>query len=90
MLHFLTRSLLLSLASIGVTFALFCCWLDRFRSDKGTAWIIPVKAAAVPPAERFQPMAVPARRRQPRAPERMPHQPRTIDSLIRSKEKMHL
>jgi hypothetical protein len=84
MLHFLTRALLLSLASAGLVFAYLCCWLDRMRSNsKATEWIISPKSAEPPEPELHRP-SVTGERLQPVSLER--NQPRTIDSLIRNKE----
>lgn len=70
LLHFLARAFLMTIASACLLLAWLCCWIDRFRSNKSTAWIIPVAPAS-------------ARQRRLQ-PERLP-QPQTIDSLIRSK-----
>jgi hypothetical protein len=41
LLHYLTRALLLSVASASLGLAWFCCWIDRFRSSRdSTAWLI--------------------------------------------------
>ena len=91
-LHFLTRALLLSLASTGLGWAWLCCWLERFSSSKATtAWIIPATASAsgrnrqpVVLADRNSPQHVSQHLSQ-HLPQHL-SQPRTIDSLIRSKE----
>jgi len=46
MLNFLTRAVLLSLASASVGLAFLFCWVDRFRSSKAAEWVIPGRAVA--------------------------------------------
>lgn len=75
LLHFLTRALLMTLASASLALAWLCCWIDRFRSNKGTAWLISVTPTTAPATG--EPLI--------RADRLAPPQPRTIDSLIRSR-----
>jgi hypothetical protein len=82
MLRHLKSALLMTLASAGVGFAWFCCWLDRFLSGNGSSWIISARPAQREAAERLRPEVV-AEKLQPVAMGRT--QPRTIDSLIRNK-----
>ncbi len=83
MLRHLKSALLMTLASAGVGFAWFCCWLDRFLSGRGSSWIISARPARREAAgslrreaayEKLQPIAIGRT------------QPRTIDSLIRNRE----
>jgi len=85
MLHYLTRAVLLSLASAGMGFAWCCCWLDQFRSTSSTAaWLIPGRAAVLADPERHSTVML-AERYQSRGSGRPTVAPRTIDSLIRNK-----
>jgi len=79
MLHFLTRALLLTLASAGMGFAWLCCWLDRFRcGNSAGSWMIPGRMATMQDTERRCPET-----HSPRIAAR--YQPRTIDGMIRSR-----
>lgn len=43
LLHYLTRSALMSVASLAMGLAWLCCWLDRFGSSKSSdGWMLPV------------------------------------------------
>jgi hypothetical protein len=86
MLHYLIRALLLSVACAGLVLAWLCCWIDRFRSGKSaTSWIISTqlsrkkteteRCGPVAVAEAYQPLKLNV------------NQPRTIDSMIRNKER---
>ena len=78
-LHFLTRALLMSLASFGSALSWLCCWLDHFGSSKvPTAWLIrPASPSATAPESPSHVVLM----------ERPARTPRTIDSLIRSRER---
>jgi hypothetical protein len=92
MLHFLTRALLLSLASMGLGWAWLCCWLEHFASSKATtAWIIPATGSAS--GRNRRPVVLADRNSLQHVTQHLSQhvsqhvsQPRTIDSLIRSKE----
>ena len=83
-IHYLTRAILLSLASVALGFAWLCCWLDRFRSNRGAAWITPARASDAPSPKRHVPVALDDKY-PVRVAERSQQEPRTIDSLIRSR-----
>jgi hypothetical protein len=76
LLHFLMRALLMTLASAGLALAWLCCWVDRYRSGKGAAWLIPVTSE--PAYASGRPLM-----RADRLD--LDPEPRTIDSLIRTK-----
>ena len=78
LLHYLTRALLMSLASAAMAVAWLFCWLDRFNSSKSpNSWMLPILPSMPKDCEQYETPAGMIR-----ADRRAAF---TIDSMIRGK-----